>query len=219
MARETPLDTLSQHRHHGPHRCREDDDDRAHPLLHRKVPQNRRGARRHRDDGLDGAGAGARHHDHVCRDHCVLDAQRHRVPHQHHRHAGPRRLHRRSGALASRARRRGHAARLRRRRRAADRDGVAPGRPVHGPAPHLLEQDGPHRRRLRSLPGDDPRPPHEGRVSAPAAGRLGRALHGPHRRHRAQAVHLRRRDAGQEVRGCRRAGQLSRKRSRRRVTK
>ena len=41
-----------------------------------KVPQNRRGARRHRDDGLDGAGAGARHHDHVRRDHCVLDAQR-----------------------------------------------------------------------------------------------------------------------------------------------
>ncbi len=25
----------SEHRHHGPHRCRQDDDDRAHPLLHR----------------------------------------------------------------------------------------------------------------------------------------------------------------------------------------
>ena len=33
----------------------------------------------------------------------------------------------------------------------------------------------------------------QARVSAPAAGRLGRALHRPHRRHRAQAVHLRRR--------------------------
>ena len=75
-----------------------------------------------------------------------------RVPHQHHRHAGPRRLHGRSRALAARARRRRHAARFRRRRRAADRDGVAPGRPLRRAAPHLLEQDGPRRRRLRSLP-------------------------------------------------------------------
>src|SRR4051812_10936380 len=36
--------TLSQHRHHGPHRCREDDYDRAHPVLHRQVAQNRRSA-------------------------------------------------------------------------------------------------------------------------------------------------------------------------------
>ena len=37
------------------------------------------------------------------------------------------------------------------------------------------------------------------RVPAAAAGRLGRAVHRPHRRHRAQAVHLRRRDARQDV--------------------
>ena len=61
----SPIERLSQFRHHGPHRCRQDDDDRAHPLLHRQVPQDRRGARRRRDDGLDGAGAGARHHHHV----------------------------------------------------------------------------------------------------------------------------------------------------------
>ena len=59
---------LPQLRHHGPHRCRQDDDDRAHPVLHRRQPQDRRSARRCRDDGLDGAGAGARHHDHVRRD-------------------------------------------------------------------------------------------------------------------------------------------------------
>ncbi len=52
-------------------------------------------------DGLDGAGAGARHHDHLRRDH--LRVERH--AHQHHRHAGPRRLHRRGRALAARARR------------------------------------------------------------------------------------------------------------------
>ena len=34
--------------------------------------QDGRGARGRRDDGLDGAGAGARHHDHVCRDDGVL---------------------------------------------------------------------------------------------------------------------------------------------------
>ena len=73
----------SEHRHHGPHRCRQDHDDRAHPLLHRHQPQDRRGARRRRDHGLDGAGAGARHHDHVGRHHVLLA----RPPRQHHRHA------------------------------------------------------------------------------------------------------------------------------------
>ena len=33
--RQTPLERYPQHRHHGPHRCRQDHDDRAHPLLHR----------------------------------------------------------------------------------------------------------------------------------------------------------------------------------------
>ena len=93
---------MSQHRHHGPHRCRQDDDDRAHPVLHGHHLQDRRGARRHRGDGLDGAGAGARDHDHVRRD--DLHVARHRD--QHHRHARPRRLHRRSRALAARAGRR-----------------------------------------------------------------------------------------------------------------
>ena len=39
--------------------------------------QDRRGARRHRDHGLDGAGAGARHHDHVGGD--DLHVARHRI--------------------------------------------------------------------------------------------------------------------------------------------
>ena len=38
-----------------------------------KTPQDRRGARRRRDDGLDGAGAGARHHDHVRGDDVLLE--------------------------------------------------------------------------------------------------------------------------------------------------
>ena len=36
---------------------------------------------------------------------------------------------------------------------------MAPGRPLRRPAHHLREQDGPRRRGLRSLHGDDPRPP------------------------------------------------------------
>jgi hypothetical protein len=36
-------------------------------------PQDRRSARRRRDDGLDGAGAGARHHDHVGCDDVLLE--------------------------------------------------------------------------------------------------------------------------------------------------
>jgi hypothetical protein len=44
--------------------------------------------------GLDGAGAGARHHDHVRRHHVPV-ARHH---HQHHRHARPRGFHGRSGA-------------------------------------------------------------------------------------------------------------------------
>ena len=71
-------------------------------------PQDRRGARRRRDDGLDGAGAGARHHDHVGRDDLLLEATAPSTD-QHHRHARPRRLHDRGRALAARARRRGRA--------------------------------------------------------------------------------------------------------------
>src|SRR5262249_44027522 len=61
-----------QHRDHGPHRRGQDDDDRADPLLHRSHAQDGRGARGRGDDGLDGAGAGARHHDHVRRHDGVL---------------------------------------------------------------------------------------------------------------------------------------------------
>ena len=47
-ARLAPARAHPQHRHHGAHRCRQDHDDRAHPLLHRRQPQDRRGPRRHR---------------------------------------------------------------------------------------------------------------------------------------------------------------------------
>ena len=67
-------------------------------------------------------------------------------------------------------------------------------------------------RELRPLPGDDPRPSEQARVPAAAAGRVGRALHGPHRRHRAQAVHLRRADARQDVHRHRDPGRVPRRR-------
>ena len=65
-----------QHRDHGAHRRRQDDDDRAHPLLHRPHLQDRRGPRGRRRDGLDGAGAGARHHDHLRRHHRAVEGHR-----------------------------------------------------------------------------------------------------------------------------------------------
>ena len=67
MPRQTPLERVSKHRHHGPHRCRQDHLDRAHPLLYRADPPRGRGARRRRHHGLDGAGARARHHHHLRR--------------------------------------------------------------------------------------------------------------------------------------------------------
>ncbi len=89
-----------------------------------KSPQDRRSPRRRRDHGLDGAGAGARHHHHLGRDDRVLERQ---AP-QHHRHPRPRGLHHRSRALAARARRRRDGAGRQRRRRAADRNRLASGR-------------------------------------------------------------------------------------------
>ena len=62
---------------------------------------------------------------------------------------GPRRLHDRGRALAARARRRGRGVRRRQRRRAADRDGLAPGRQVPRAAHRVRQQDGQDRRRLR----------------------------------------------------------------------
>ena len=65
----------AQHRHRRAHRRRQDHDHRAHPLLHRAHPQDgRRGRRQHRD-GLDGAGARARHHHHLRRHDLLLDAE------------------------------------------------------------------------------------------------------------------------------------------------
>ena len=90
-----------KYRHHGPHRCRQDHHDRAYPVLHRRQLQARRDPRGYCDDGLDGAGAGARHHHYVCRHDVLLEEP----SHQHHRHPGPRRLHGRGGAQPPRARR------------------------------------------------------------------------------------------------------------------
>ena len=135
--------------------------------LHRSHPQDGRGPRGRRRHGLDGAGAGARDHDHLRRHHRQLA----RPPHQHHRHAGPRRLHGRGRALAARARRRDRAVRLGRRRRAPVRDGLAPGRQVPRSAHRLHQQDGPHRRELRAGRPDDDRPPRRAPGPDPAADR------------------------------------------------
>src|SRR5947208_2098285 len=67
--------TNAKHWHRGPHRCGQDNDHRARSVLHRHDPQNGGGARRHHGHRLDGTGARARNHDHICSDHVHM-AQR-----------------------------------------------------------------------------------------------------------------------------------------------
>ena len=145
---------VPQHRHQGAHRRRQDHDHRAHPVLHRRLPQDGRGARRRGRHGLDGAGARARHHDHVRRDHLLLEGDGRRAIPEHRINIidtpGPRRLHDRGRALDARARRRVHGVRLGRRRAAAVRNRVAPGEQVQGAAPRVRQQDGPRRARTSS---------------------------------------------------------------------
>ena len=145
----------AQHRDHRAHRRRQDDRDRAHPLLHQEDLQDRRGPRGRRHDGLDAPGAGARHHHHRRGDDRVLG----RPSHQHHRYARARGLHRRGRAQPARARRRGRRLRRRGRRRAAVGDGLAPGRPLRRAAHLLHQQARPHRRRLLALRRLDQGPP------------------------------------------------------------
>ena len=103
MSRQVRLAVGAQYRDHGAHRRRQDDDDRADPVLHRARAPPGRGGRRRDPDGLDGAGAGARDHDHG-RGH---DLRLARPPGQHHRHPGPRGFHGRGGAEPAGARRGG----------------------------------------------------------------------------------------------------------------
>jgi len=75
-----PRSSATEHRYLGAHRRRQDHDDRAHPVLHRRLAQDRRGARRRRRHGLHGAGAGARHHDHRRGHYRVLEGDGEPVP-------------------------------------------------------------------------------------------------------------------------------------------
>ena len=108
---------------------------------------------------------------------------------QHHRHSRPRRLHHRGRALAPRSRRRGMRARFQPGRRAADRDGLAPGRQVQGPAHRLRQQDGQDRRRFLPLPRRHQDPPRRQADRHPASHRVGKPVQGrdrprPHGRRR-----------------------------------
>ena len=91
-----------QHRHHRPHRCRQDDRHRADALLQRRQAPRGRGRQGHDRDRQRPRRAGARHHHLRGLRHVPLEG-RHRQP---DRHARPRRFHGRSRAQPARARRR-----------------------------------------------------------------------------------------------------------------
>ena len=135
-----------QYRHHRAHRCRQDDDHRAGPLLHRRDPPDggRRQGQHH--DRLSRRGARAGDHDRRGGDHLPWKDADGRAAHdQHHRYAGARRFHGRGRALAAGAGWRGGGFLGRRGGRGAERDGLAAGGQVPGAADLLHQQDGPHR--------------------------------------------------------------------------
>ncbi len=139
-----------QFRHHGPHRCRQDDHHRNASVLHGRQPQDRRSARKCRDDGLDGAGAvsagspsrprrplrsGAGWTS-PCRS--IASTSSIRPDTSISRSRSKRSLRVLDGAVFR--------AVCRRRRAAAVRDRVAPGQQVLRAAACLRQQDGSHRR-------------------------------------------------------------------------
>src|SRR5262245_37776309 len=78
------ITAIPKHWDQGAHRRRQDHDYRARPLLYGRLVQDRRGPRRHRRHGLDGAGAGARHYHHVSGDHVLLATRRRGLSNQYH---------------------------------------------------------------------------------------------------------------------------------------
>lgn len=194
---------LPQHRHRRPRRRRQDHDDRADPLLHRRQPQDGRGPRRRGDHGLDGAGAGTRHHHHLGGDHRLLAGLDQAVSAplslQHHRYPRPRRLHHRGGTLAARARRGGGGVQRRRRRRAAVRDGLAAGQQIPRAAPGLREQDGSPGCRLSPCGGADQAAPGAYPGADPAGDRRGGELQRPGRPGEDEGHLLERRRPGHQL--------------------
>ena len=146
MPRHRPPRAHPQHRHHGPHRCRQDHDDRAHPLLHRHQLQDRRGPRGHR-----------RRWTGWCRSRSAASPSPPPRPPASGATTASTSSTRpatstspsRSSARCACSTARSRVFCSRRRRRAAVRDRLAPGRPVRRPAHRVRQQDGPHRRRLR----------------------------------------------------------------------
>ncbi len=120
-------------------------------------------------------------------------------PDQRDRHPGTRRLHHRGEPLAARARRRRGGVRRRRRRGAADRDQLAPGRPVQRAAHLLRQQDGSHRRELRALRERHPRAPRRQRAAVPGAAGQQRRVRRHGRPGRRRGLHLGLRRQGQRL--------------------
>ena len=110
----------------------------------------------------------------------------------------------------ARARRRGCRSRFQPGRRAADRDGLAPGRQVQGSAHRLRQQDGQDRRGLLPVPEGHRRPPRRQAGRDPASDRFRAAVQGPRRSRPHEGRDLERRVARRQVRGHRHSGRHGR---------
>ena len=110
----------------------------------------------------------------------------------------------------ARARRRGLRARFQPGRRAADRDGLAPGRPLQRAAHRLLQQDGQDRRRLLPVPQGYRRSPRRQAGRDPAADRRREPVQGHHRSRPHGRRGVGRRDARREISRHRNSGRAAR---------
>ena len=159
-----------QHRHHRPRRPRQDDAGGRHAAPERRIPRQS-GARRPRD-GLQRAGARARHH-HPGQEHRRFLP---RGEDQHRGHARPQRFRRRGGARAEDGGRRHAAGGRQRRSAAADALRAAQGARSQAAAHRGHQQDRPPRRPPAGSAERDLRPVHRSRRHRRSA-RVSRALH------------------------------------------
>ena len=137
-------DANPQHRHHCPHRRRQDHRHRADAVLHRPATRWATSIRAPRSPtSIPRSSSAASRSTRPASRFPWKDCRR-----QPHRHARPRRFHGRSGAEPARARWRRGGVQRPRRGRGPERNGLAAGRQIRRAPDRVHQQDGPRRGRF-----------------------------------------------------------------------